>query len=379
VSRPLSDVRVVELAGLGPGPFACMLFADLGADVVRVVRRGEAGPERRERLHTLRSRTIVEADLKDLGDLASVRELIRNADVLVEPFRPGVLERIGLDPADLIAENPGLIVARMTGWGQTGPWAKVAGHDINYLAITGALHAIGPAERPVQPLNLVADLGGGAMFLVTGVLAALHERSRTGAGQVIDVSMVDGASMLIQDVWRLRAEGTWTDSRASNFNDGASPSYRVYECADGRFVAVGALEPQFYAMLIAGLGLDASSLPDRGDRANWPELAERIGEVFRSRSRAHWQSVFDGTDACVTPVLALDEVADHPQISARGTVVRRGSAVENDEAPRFSASARRPWTEEDHAASAKSLSEAAARWASSSAGGPRVAQAPSAS
>jgi alpha-methylacyl-CoA racemase len=362
VDRPLSDLRVVELAGLGPGPFACMLLADLGADVVRIVRPGAAAAERAERSHTLRSRTIVEANLKNPEELGAVRRLVERADVLVEGFRPGVIERLGLAPADLLQVNPRLVVARMTGWGQSGPWARRAGHDINYLSVTGALHAVGPRERPVQPLNLVADLGGGAMFLLSGVLAAVYERDRTGAGQVLDVAMVDGTSMLLQDVWRLSARGEWTDRRASNFNDGAAPYYRVYECADGGFVAVGAIEPQFYAQLLEGLGLDPATLPDRDDESRWEDVAARIGAVFLAHPRVHWESVFEGTDACVTPVLSLAEAPDHPQMSARRTVFRHGSAVETDQAPRFSKSSRQVWTDSDYESRPVSLDRAIAGW-----------------
>lgn len=341
MNRPLSGVRIVELSGLGPAPFACMLLADLGAEVVRIVRPGHAEAEREELLHTLRGRTIIEADLKDERDLEQARELLDSADVMVEGFRPGVLERLGLSPDELLRSNPRLVIARMTGWGQTGPWARRAGHDINYMSLTGALHAIGPADRPRQPLNLVADFGGGAMFLLSGVLAALIERSRTGVGQVLDVAMIDGVSMLMQDVWRLWSRGQWRDRRESNFNDGAAPFYRTYECADGGFVAVGPLEPQFYAQLLKGLGLDPENLPSRDVASNWPYLSGVFANAFGAQPRAHWERVFEGTDACVTPVLALHEVADHPQVRARDAVRRVGEAIESHEAPRFSTSVRR--------------------------------------
>jgi alpha-methylacyl-CoA racemase len=333
-------VRVLELAGLGPGPHAAMLLADLGADVVRVDR--PAG--RMLRLtdspvpdHVLRGRRSVAADLKDPGDLAMVRALADRADVLLEGLRPGVTERLGLGAEECLARNPRLVYARMTGWGQTGPWADRVGHDLNYLSITGALAAIGRAgERPVVPVNLVADFGGGSMVCVVGILSALVERATSGLGQVVDAAMVDGVSVLTQMLWALRAQGGWSDERGTNLLDGGAPFYDTYPCADGRYVAVGALEPHFYAALITGLGLDGERLPDQYDRAGWPVLRARFAEVIASKDRDHWSAHFDGTDACVTPVLTFAEAPSHPHLAARGTHLTLDGVTQPAPAPRFS-------------------------------------------
>lgn len=334
MSRPLEGVRVLEMAGIGPGPHACMMLADLGAEVVRIERPGrrEAATDR----HTLRGRTVVEADLKTPVDVERVRTLLARADVLVEGYRPGVMERLGLGPAVLLAENPGLVYARMTGWGQEGPLAARAGHDINYISLTGALHAVGPAERPFPPLNLVGDYGGGSMMLVVGVLGALFERERTGQGQIVDAAMVDGASLLVQSLLELRDLGMWSDARGANLLDGAAPFYRTYECADGRFMAVGAIEPQFYALLVGGLGLGAEELPDRDDPATWPALSKLFADRFAERDRDHWAGVFEDTDACVTPVLTFAEAPAHRHVAARRSLVDAGDgSVVGSRAPRF--------------------------------------------
>ena len=263
--------------------------------------------------------------------------LVEHADVLIEGFRPGVTERLGVGPADCHARNPRLVYARMTGWGQDGPLAATAGHDINYIALTGVLHAIGRAgQRPVPPLNLVGDFGGGSMPLVVGVLAAVWDARRTGAGQVVDAAMVDGVSTLAQLMWGLLHAGAWRDERERNIIDGAAPFYDTYVCADGRYVAVGAIEPKFYAALLAGLGLRAEELPDQLDRRGWPVLKARFAGVFATRSRDEWAEVFGGTDACVTPVLSFAEAARHPHMVARRTVVRHGGVPQAAPAPRFS-------------------------------------------
>ncbi len=336
---PLDGLRVVELAGIGPGPHAAMVLADLGADVVRVDRpSGElrlGDPDRPD--PTLRGRRRVAAHLKDPAGRETVLRLAEHADVLVEGYRPGVAERLGVGPADCHARNPRLVYGRITGWGQDGPLARRAGHDINYVSLTGALHAIGRAgERPVLPLNLVADMGGGSMLLLTGVLAALWEAQRTGRGQVVDAAMVDGASLLMQMIWAFHGQGHWADARGVNLLDGGAPHYDTYACADGRHVAVGPLEPRFYAELLAGLGLDPADLPARDDPAGWPTLRERFTAAFATRTRDEWVTVFDGTDACVTPVLALGEVAGHPHLAARGTVVAPDGVPQAAPAPRFS-------------------------------------------
>jgi alpha-methylacyl-CoA racemase len=343
MSGPLDGVRVVELAGIGPGPHAAMMLADLGADVVLVQRPAAAallglGPSADP---TNRGRRLVAADLKSEQGRAAVLDLIAKADVLVEGFRPGVTERLGLGPDVCLERNPRLVYARMTGWGQDGPWASKAGHDINYLSITGALHAMGRAgQPPAPPLNLVADFGGGSMLLVVGVLAALVERGSSGRGQVVDAAMVDGVSSLLQLVWGLLAAGIWTDERSVNLLDGGAPFYDTYACADGGFVAVGALEPQFYAALLDGLGLSGEDLPGQHDRSGWPVLRTRFGEAFASRTRDEWAAAFEGTDACVTPVLSFTEAPAHPHLAARHTLVESGGVTQAAPAPRFSRSVR---------------------------------------
>ncbi len=341
---PLAGLRVIELAGIGPGPHAAMLLADLGADVVRV----ERPPDRQTMLQLapgasdqlVRSRRSVVLDLKDPADRDTMLRLVERADVLVEGLRPGVTERLGVGPDDCRARNPRLVYARMTGWGQHGPLADRAGHDINSIALSGVLHAVGSAGgKPVPPLNLVADFGGGSMFLVVGVLAALWERERSGAGHVVDAAMVDGVSVLAQILWSLRALGLWSDQRGSNLLDSGAPFYDTYACADGRYVAVGALEPQFYAILLDGLGLAGQDLPGQLDQSGWPVLRERFTEVFASRSRDEWVAVFEGTDACVAPVLSFAEVPAHPHIAARGTVIEVGGVPQAAPAPRFSRTA----------------------------------------
>lgn len=337
-SGPLAGLRVVELAGIGPGPHAAMVLADLGAEVVRVDRPGGGAGATAD--PTLRGRRRVAVDLKDPAGRDAVLGLVERADVLVEGFRPGVTERLGLGPRDCHARNPKLVYARMTGWGQDGPLAQRAGHDINYISLTGLLHAIGrPGERPVPPLNLVGDFGGGSMFLLVGVLSALWEAQRSGQGQVVDAAMVDGASALGQMFWGFLAQGAWVDRPGVNMLDGGAPFYDTYTCADGRHVAVGAIEPQFYAALLAGLGLTGADLPGQLDRDRWPELRARLGEVFATRGRDEWAEVFAGTDACVTPVLAFGEVAAHPHLAARGTIVEADGVAQAAPAPRFSRTA----------------------------------------
>jgi alpha-methylacyl-CoA racemase len=339
-SGPLVGLKVVELAGIGPGPHAAMVLGDLGADVVRVDRPGGLRIGSPDADPTLRGRRRVTADLKDPAGRETVLRLVEHADVLLEGYRPGVTERLGVGPADCHARNPRLVYGRMTGWGQDGPMAPRAGHDINYISLTGALHAIGrDGERPVPPLNLVGDFGGGSMLLAVGVLAALWEAQRSGEGQVVDAAMVDGASLLAQMVWGMLGQKLWTDRRDANLLDGHAPFYDTYTCADGGHVAVGALEPQFYGALLDGLGIDAAGLPHQYDPAGWPQLRARFTAVFASRTRDEWAAVFDGTDACVTPVLAFGEVAQHPHLKARGTIVERDGRAEAAPAPRFSRTA----------------------------------------
>ncbi|MGU3293494.1 CaiB/BaiF CoA transferase family protein [Williamsia sp. M5A3_1d] len=335
---PLTGIRVVEFAGIGPGPHAAMMLADLGADVVRVQRAGTLPAPGRNADQLLRGRSaVVEADLKSADNKAEVIRLVERADILLEGFRPGVMERLGLGPDDLLAVNPRLVYGRMTGWGQDGPMADRAGHDINYISMTGMLHAIGRAgERPVPPLNLVGDFGGGSMFLVQGVLAALVERSVSGAGQVVDAAMVDGASVLGQMMWAFRGTGLWRDERGVNMLDTGAPWYEVYETSDGKYMAVGAIEPQFYAQLIAGLGLTDAEIPEQNDIARWDELRAVFTETFATRTRDEWAEVFAGTDACTTPVLTFAEAPTDPHMAARANLAELDDVMQAAPAPRFS-------------------------------------------
>jgi alpha-methylacyl-CoA racemase len=327
---PLTGIKVVELAGIGPGPFACMLLADLGADVVRVTRPSTGAP--RDTL--LRGRPALGVDLKSADGKAEVLALVDRADVLIEGFRPGVTERLGLGPEDCFARNPRLVYGRMTGWGQEGPRAQTAGHDINYLSLTGGLHAIGEAgRRPVPPLNLVGDFGGGSLYLVMGVLAALVERQESGRGQVVDAAMVDGASSLLAMTLSFFSSGLWRDERGANMLDGGTPYYRTYETSDGKYMAVGCLEPQFFAAFAERIGVE---LPGQGERERYPEMTEKIAAAFASKTRDAWTEIYDGTDACVTPVLTLAEARHDPHLAARGSQVEDAGQVSPGPAPRFS-------------------------------------------
>ncbi|WP_433065710.1 CaiB/BaiF CoA transferase family protein [Dactylosporangium sp. CS-033363] len=340
---PLRGLRVVELAGIGPGPFAAMLLADLGADVVRVDRVGPGSPIAPPPAGDLtnRGKRSVAADLKTPEGVEVVLALTERAQVLIEGFRPGVAERLGVGPEQVMARNPALVYGRMTGWGQDGPLAARAGHDITYLARTGALHAVGRAGGPPQvPVNLLGDYGGGALYLVVGILAALRSAETTGRGQVVDAAIVDGAAHLSMILHSLLATGLWRDQRGVNLIDTGAPFYDVYRTADDRYVAVGALEPQFYAELIARLGLDDA--PEQFDVARWPQLRARLAETFATRSRDDWAALFDGTDACVAPVLSLTEAPSDPHLAARHTFITTGDDVVTQPAPapRFSASPR---------------------------------------
>jgi alpha-methylacyl-CoA racemase len=332
---PLAGLRVIEFAGLGPVPHAGMVLADLGAHVVRVERPGAVpaappGP-------IDRGRTVVVLDVGGREGMAAALRLTDAADVLLEGYRPGVMERLGLGPDVCLVRNPRLVYGRMTGWGQDGPLAPRAGHDINYLALAGALAAIGPPDGdPVPPLNLVGDYGGGSMLLLVGVLAALVERSTSGRGQVVDAAMVDGVTSLLALTYGLLAAGLWTLERGANLIDGGAPFYTTYVCADGGYVAVGALEERFWLELLDGLGLDPADLPSRDDRASWPRLRARLAAVFVTRSRDAWAAAFAGVDACVTPVVTLAETAAHPQLGGRDSVSASGSTVAPGVAPRFS-------------------------------------------
>jgi alpha-methylacyl-CoA racemase len=333
---PLQGVRVIEIASLAPAPFGCMVLSDLGADVLRVDRSTSVGDD--ATIDPLcRGRRSIGLNLKDPAGIGVLLRLIESADVLVEGFRPGVAERLGFGPDTCLERNPRLVYGRMTGWGQDGPMARMAGHDINYIAVAGALDPIGHAgERPVPPLNLVGDFGGGGMLLALGILAALFERSRSGQGQVVDAAMVDGASLLTSFIHGMRGQGLWEDDRGSNLLDSGAPFYDTYETSDGGYMSVGALEPQFYAALLQGLGLDGEALPGQLDRERWPEVKARFTEVFKQKTRDEWTAIFDGTDACVAPVLGLGEAAAHPHNAARTGFVDVGGLTQPAPAPRFS-------------------------------------------
>jgi alpha-methylacyl-CoA racemase len=334
---PLDGCRVVELAGLGPGPFAGMMLADLGAEVVRVDRPAGGGPRAADKTDVLgRGKKSVVLDLKRPEAVVTVLDLVAGADVLIEGYRPGVTERLGLGPAQCLARNPALVYGRMTGWGQDGPLAQQAGHDIGYIALTGALHAIGEAGGPPQvPLNLVGDFGGGGTYLVIGVLAALLAVRAGAPGQVVDAAIVDGTAHLLGMMHGWLAGGSWADERGVNLLDGGAPFYSVYATADGRHMAAGAIEPQFYAEFISRLGLN-EDLAAQHDRSGWAGLRQRIAAVFASRTQAEWTEVFAGSDACVAPVLSLREAAGHPHLAARGTLVTRDGVLQAAPAPRFS-------------------------------------------
>jgi alpha-methylacyl-CoA racemase len=334
-SGPLAGIRVIEISGIGPAPYACLLLAELGADVLRVDRPGGGGLSPSGGLN--RSRVCAELDLKDPAGRDVFLQLVDQADVLVDPLRPGATERLGLGPDDCLARNPRLIYGRMTGWGQDGPLARTAGHDITYAAITGALHLSGTADKPMQAANLVADFGGGAMFLIVGVLAALLERERSGQGQVVDAAMVDGAASLATMMYTMLGAGFWRDVRQANLLDGGAPFYDTYRCADGQYVAVGALEPQFYAALVTGLGLaEELAVAAQHDLRTWPAQRAAFERVFATRTRDEWAAHFAATDACVAPVLGLLEAPHHPHMAARGTFATLDGVTQPRVAPRFS-------------------------------------------
>lgn len=340
---PLSGISVVEMAGIGPGPFAGMMLADLGATVIRVDRLSAGGGGALVGMSVgradvvSRGRRSIAVDLKSAEGVELVLKLVDSADVLIEGFRPGVMERLGLSPDVCLERNPRLVFGRMTGWGQDGPLARAAGHDINYISLTGALAAIGRhGEAPVPPLNLVGDYGGGGMLLAYGVVAALLSAARTGAGQVVDAAMVDGSALLMAQFFGMTALGRWTDERGSNLLDTGAPFYDVYPCADGGYVAVGPLEPHFFAILLERLGIDDIDVATQYDPRSWPALRLRLAQEFSSRTRAASQELFEGVDGCVTPVLSMSEAPLHPHNVARGTFVTRDDVVQPSPAPRFS-------------------------------------------
>jgi len=333
MAGPLEGLKVVEMAGLGPCPLAGQLLADLGAEVV-VIDRVSAPVDATD--INRRGKRSIALDLKSREGLGLARDLIGRADILIEGFRPGVMEKLGLGPAECHEENPGLVFGRMTGWGQDGPLAMTAGHDLNYLSLSGALGAIGRADDvPTPPLNLVADYGGGSMFLLLGVMSALFERSRSGQGQVVDAAMVDGVPAMMGLIHQWLASGDWRQERESNLLDGGAPFYRCYGTSDGRAISVGPLEPQFFAELVRLAGLPAQHLEDQNDRATWSERRAIYAQVFASKTRDEWIEIFEGTDACVAPVLDWDEVEQHPHNAARGTFTRVDGVMQAAPAPRF--------------------------------------------
>lgn len=331
----LSGITIVELVGIGPGPFAGMMLADHGARVIAVDKKGGASSLLTVDINR-RGKEWLELDLKDQTDRAQLLDLVKSADGLIEGFRPGVMEKLGLGPDDLSTVNPRLVYGRMTGWGQDGPMAQMAGHDINYIGLTGALHAMGSADTPPPvPLNLIGDYGGGAMMLAFGMLAALLSARETGKGAVVDAAMTDGTAALMSLFWSLKASGLWSDTRGDNFLDGGAHFYGTYACSDGRFMAVGPIEPHFMMIFIQTLGLDPAILGDHMNRAKWPDLKQLVADAFKAKPRDHWAQVFDGLDACVTPVLSLSEAPDHPHNKTRQTYQTVDGVVQPAPAPKI--------------------------------------------
>ena len=353
---PLNGLKVIELAGIGPGPMAAMLMADMGATVLRVDRKEPAalGVPRPQKFDLLlRNRRSVPVDLKDAKAVEFVLGLVDTSDVLIEGYRPGVTERLGLGPDVCLGRNPRLVYGRMTGWGQAGPMANDVGHDINYIALTGALHAIGRAgQPPAVPLNFIGDFGGGTLYLVMGILAALHEAKTSGKGQVVDAAMVDGVASLMTQPHGTFAAGMMTNERGTNVTDGGAPFYDVYECSDGKWLSIGAVEKKFYSTVLRVLELE-HLLDDQWKQSSWPAAKEQIARKIRLRSRDDWAKIFEGTESCVAPVLSIDEAPNHPHLRARGTYVEINGVTQPGPAPRFSRSiapapqAFRPWKSEE--------------------------------
>ena len=332
---PLQGIRIVEFAGIGPGPFAAMLLSDMGAEIIRIDRKGGRSPVKTEIY--MRGRRAVALDMKKPEAVEAALKLVGRADALLEGFRPGVMERLGVGPEVCLKRNPKLVYGRMTGWGQTGPLADAAGHDINYIALSGALHAIGPKDaKPVPPLNLVGDFGGGALYLAFGVVCAILEAKKSGKGQVVDVAMTDGAASLMTMFYGMTAMGIWKDERGSNMLDGGAHFYDTYETKDGKFVAIGSIEPQFYKELMEKTGITDPAFAAQMDRNAWPALKEKLGAVIKTRTRDEWDTIMQGSDVCYAPVLSLAEAPKHPHNSARQTFIERDGVVQPAPAPRFS-------------------------------------------
>ncbi len=356
MAGPLAGLKVLEFAGIGPGPFCAMVLADMGADVIRITRPDTPVDARDV---TTRNRRCIAMDLRDPHAVKQVLKLISAADCVIEGFRPGVMERLGLGPDPCLQLNPRLVYGRMTGWGQFGPLSKAAGHDINYIAISGALNAIGrPDDSPPPPLNYIGDFGGGGMLLAVGLLAALFDVSRSGQGQVVDAAMTDGSAMLSAFMYGMKALGQWSNERGANLLDGGAHFYDTYTCADGKFMSIGAIEPQFYAELLGKMGIADSSFENHMDASRWPALKVKLAEIFRTKTRDEWSQLLEGTDACAAAVLDWDEAATHPHNVARDTFIRVDGIMQPAPAPRFS----RTESEEPVSACQISIDEAFRTW-----------------
>ncbi len=334
---PLHGVKVIEVGGIGPGPFCGMMLSDMGAEIVRIERKGQFALSEPKFDVPMRNRRSVEIDLRKQEGVDTLLKLVEQADALQEGFRPGVMEKLGLGPDVCLKRNPRLVYGRMTGWGQEGPLALAAGHDINYISLSGALHTIGrKGERPIPPLNLVGDYGGGGMMLAFGIVCALYEAQRSGKGQVVDAAMIDGSAALMAIFYGLKASGFWTDDRGTNLLDGAAHFYDTYETADGKYVSIGSIEPQFYALLLKHTGIDDPDYQNQLDQTKWPAFKERLTEIFKSKTRDEWCKIMEGTDVCFAPVLSLDEAKDHPQNQTRNTFIEVEGVLQPAPAPRFS-------------------------------------------
>jgi alpha-methylacyl-CoA racemase len=359
---PLADIKVIEMAGLAPGPFGAMMLADMGAEVLRIDRPDapEAKPGAKPNLVN-RNRSAIALDIKSKDGLAILRRLIASADALIEGFRPGVMERLGLGPGECLAANPKLVYGRVTGWGQDGPLAHAAGHDVNYVALAGALHTIGTRDDIAIPLNLIGDFAGGGMYLAFGIVCALFEAAKSGKGQVVDTAMVDGAASLMTYIHSIRAAGKWSDTRGENVLDGGAHFYSIYKTRDGRHVSVASVEPKFYAALLRLTGLaHDKDLPAQLDRANWPMLRQRLADVFASKTSDEWCALMEGSDVCFAPVLTLQQAIDHPHNRARNTFIEVDGVVQPAPAPRFSRTV--PQTPQAPRASGVDLEGALGRW-----------------
>lgn len=331
---PLKGIRIIELGSIGPGPFAAMMLADNGAEVIRIERPGEWNP----RDVLLRSRKVLKLNLKDADDIIKLRELLKSADAMIEGMRPGTLERLGLGPDVLLADNPALVIGRMTGWGQTGPYSAYAGHDINYIALSGALHATGPKERPTAPPAMLGDFGGGGMLMAFAVTSAILNARSTGEGQVIDCAMVDGSALLMSAFYGGYASGAWKDARGENMIDGGAHFYGAFETADGKFVTIGSIEPQFYSLLLETLGIDTDpDFADQLDESRWSHLKERIAKIIKTKSQSEWCAIMEHTDICFAPVLGLEDAPKHPHAVARNAFVDVDGITQPAPGPRYSA------------------------------------------